>query len=417
MKRKKIVILGAGFGGVYTFLRLHDYFHNRDDVEILVINKTNYFSFSPLLHEVSMGGIARENITSSVRSIIHCCIAKFIQSTVKKIDVTKRIVTLKNGDTITYDYLVIGLGAKPRYFGIPGAQHHSFPLHTLRDAITIRNHIIDTLERAEKTPDKAERERLLTFTIVGGGAIGTEIAPELVDLLENWKQYYTVLQKHPYNVLLVSSSTRLIQPFGPNFSSVAEQTFKRMHIKIMSETRAIEVKPDSLVVQHANKKKQTINTCTVIWGTGVQPISIDVIPRSARDERGMFPVEQTLQLKGHNSVFVLGDISHFPTQDNRGLPLTAQVATQQGRTVGDNIVRLMQKKEPKSFVYHEKGLTTSLGRKKAILKIGPFHYSGPGSWFMYRTIYFWKLVGTMNKIKVGVDWFLDLFLRRRNARF
>ena len=415
---KQIVIVGGGFGGVYTYLKLQRKYRNSGNVRVTLINKNNYFSFIPLLHEISMGGIERSNITYSIRNLVRGKCGSFRVGEVERIDLKKRNVHLKGDKPVPYDYLVVALGSTEQYHGIAGAEQFTHPLSVLRDAIDLRNHVIDTLEAADRETSVKRQKELLTFTIVGGGAIGVEIAPELDDLLLNWMKLYPCVARQKYTIQVLTPGNALIKNFGPYFSEQSLKEFQKRGIKVHFNTLATKVEKHKLHVKNTKTEKpKTYNCSTVIWAAGSKPVHVPMTPNILHERTGKIPVTPTLQTHEYPEVYAIGDNSLVDTQDERGYPMTAQVATQQACYVASNIIADIDGAKKKIFKYREKGLTTSLGRHRAIIKVGPIKWSGFGSWFIYRTIYFKKLVGTKNKIKTGVDWFLDLFLTRRNARF
>lgn len=409
----KIVILGGGFGGVYTLKYLHKFFHTRGltristqinaDVKLVLVNKKNYFLFTPLLHEFATGSVSLENLVEPIREIIRCCDYEFVHGEVKRIDLEKKIVEL-NESKLDYDYLVIALGSKTNFYNIPGAEENSFTLKSLDDAIRLRNHFIHMFEIASKDKD----EESLTFVIVGGGATGVELAGEMSDYFyKTFSKFYPKEIISKVKIILIERGNELIPQFSPKLRKIALEVLRKKNVEIILGKGVKEVGKDFIKLDD----ETIIKTKTVIWAAGVEPNLPEIIGNVEKDSKGRLIVNEYLQLKNYDNVFGVGDVCSF-IQDQKPLPQLAQVAVRQAECASKNIFNLIQNKPLEKFVYRHQGDLISLGRFFAIGEIKNFTFSGFFAWILWRGVYLSKLISNKDKIKTLIDWLLDLFYPR-----
>ncbi len=405
----KIVILGGGFGGVYTLKYLHKFFHTRGltrinvDVKLILVNKKNYFLFTPLLHEFATGSVSLENLVEPIREIIKCCDYEFIHGEVKRIDLEKKIIEL-NENKLDYDYLVIALGSKTNFYNIPGAEENSFTLKSLDDAIRLRNHFIHMFEIASKDKD----EVLLTFVIVGGGATGVELAGEMSDYFyKTFSKFYPKEIISKVKIILIERGNELIPQFSPKLRKIAFEVLKKKNVEVILGKGVKEVGKDFIKLDD----ETIIKTKTVIWTAGVEPNLPEIIGNVEKDSKRRLIVNEYLQVKNYDNVFALGDVCSF-IQNQKPLPQLAQVAVRQAKAVAKNIFNLIQNKPLEKFVYRHQGDLISLGRFFAIGEIKNFTFSGFFAWILWRGVYLSKLISNKDKIKTFIDWLLDFFYPR-----
>lgn len=401
-----IVIVGAGFGGVYTYARLHRLLHAKREVRITLVNRTNYFLFTPLLHEVATGGISPENIVQPLRDILNCSCGVFLCADVQNIQFKKKEIHTSRG-ILSYDMLVLAPGAETNFFGVQGAEKYAFQLKSLPDAIRLKNQIIASVEAASGITDEALLASLLSFVIVGGGATGVELAGEISDFC-----YGTLSRYYPYarirdrvRVTLVQSAPELVPQFPVALRELSAQAMKKKHVDVRLNTTVTAIEEHAVILSTGER----IETDTPIWVAGVKPVETPCDDASVRDARGCYSTNATLQLTGYKEVFVLGDcvgIHGVP------MPQLAQVATQQAAFVAENINRAMRGEPLKTFSYRSSGVLISLGEHYAAGQIGNLIFSGMFCWWLWRTVYLSKLHGFRRKLKVALDWTFDLFLPR-----
>lgn len=397
---QKILILGGGFGGIYTLKHLHKFFHKKEDIRLILVNKKNYFLFTPLLHEVATGGTSLENIIESIRGIIKCCDYNFIHGEVRKIDLEKRKVYIDNFE-IDYDFLVIALGSVTNFYNIPGAEENSFTLKNLDDAIKLRNHFIHNFELASKE----YKEELLNFVIVGGGATGVELSAEVSEYF-----YYTFSKLYPkeliekVKIFLIEKSPELIPQFSPNLRKIAFNVLTQKKINILLNKGVVMIGKDFIKLDDGTE----IRTNTVIWTAGVKPNLPEIVGNFEKDKIGRLILNKYLQVKNYKNVFAVGDNCCF-IQNEKPLPQLAQVAVRQAEIVSKNIFNLVKKKPLEKFIYKHQGDLISLGRFFAMGEIKGFSFSGKFAWILWRGVYLSKMISFPDKIRTLIDWILDLF--------
>jgi NADH:ubiquinone reductase (H+-translocating) len=402
MKKAHVVIVGGGFGGVYTGRHLESLV-NEGKVDVTIINKTNYFLFTPLLHEVATGGLSAMSVVEPIREIFrHECI-HFIQDSVTFINPAQKQVTTTNR-TIGYDYLVISSGAETNYYGTLGAQDNTLSLKNLNDALVIRKRIIDLCEQAAHIADDETRKRMLSVVVVGGGATGVELSAEIIEFMqETLCTYYgntCHLKKDDMQVTVVAASPDLLPPFPPALREIAKKELIRKGVKVMTSETVTEVKQNRIIFAD----KSFIDAGTIIWVAGVKPMSPD-IPGIEKEKNGRIKIDEFLRVAGTTDIFCLGDTGGTA-------PMLAQVASQQGKTVADNIAAAINNTSPVPFKFFEKGLLVSLGQWYAAGKIMGLTLKGPFMWILWRGIYLFNFHSWRKRFKIIIEWIVNLFYPR-----
>ena len=412
-ERKKIelphvVILGAGFGGVYTYRNLLKKLGNK--ARYTIISPDNYFLFTPLLHEVATGSLETNHIVEPLRLITEYSSTKLIPSFAEGVDLENKKVKIPQGE-VSYDYLVVATGAKTNFFNVPGAQEYAIPLKTLADAVKIKEHLITIFEEASCSSHKEKKRALLSFVVVGGGPTGAELATELSDLCYDTflDFYHEEISHDDIEITLISSSPDLVPQFH---TSVRNKTKKGLHgkgVKILLSSSVAKVTGEGVVLSDGTH----IESRTVIWASGVTPNTPNFISGSPEIIKGRVVVDENLNIKNHEEVFVIGDVSC--REDGLGgyLPMLAQVAVAEGRFVAKKISgSMLGKDKSKKFVYKSKGEMLSLGEWHAAGRVFGVTVSGPIAWFMWRTIYLFKFISKSKRLKIVLDWTINIFLPR-----
>ncbi len=409
LKKPHLVILGGGFGGIHTYKALPAWV--KKNHVITIIDKHNHFLFTPLLPEVAGASLDYHSIVEPIRDLLDKD-TYFIQSTVVSVDTRKQIIELSDKE-ISYDILVSALGSKTHYFGIPGAEKNSYILKTLDDAVNLRNHCVDLFEAASKLESSEERKKLLSFIIVGAGPTGVELTGELADLFfGTFRNQYPLIPQEDIKLMVINSGSDVLSMFDESLRSYAADSLVKDSIILKNNTRVAEVTVNGVVTSD----NEIYNSETVIWTAGVTANSLPCTCGMFEVNRGRILIEKNLLAKGIDNVFVIGDLSLFPSQDGRGLPPTAQVAKQQGIHVAGNISRMLRGQNLKPFVYKEKGLLASIGSYNAIAEIHGFKFKGIFAWFMWRTIYLFNFASWKKRFKIMFDWTLNLFSGRDTTR-
>ena len=406
-KKTRIVILGGGFGGVYTYKSLHKYLHKNPDGEIIMVSKTNHFLFTPLLHEVATGNQEPTNITEPLRKIVGCCLSEFYMTQAHSVDPQKKILITDAGN-IPYDILVLTPGAKTNFFGCEGAEEHCFTLKNLQDALTLKNRCIDIFEEASKTSAE-EQKQLLSFSIIGGGPTGVELCAEMAELFyETFATYYPKKLIDNITLRLIQSGKSLVPMFPEYFQSYSRKTLEEKHVHLMLNTKVTSITQESFTLNTG----EIIPSHTHIWVAGIQPQSIDFLTPIEKNDRGQIKVNSTLQSHTYPEIFVIGDSAEFQDIHGNILPATAQVATRQAKNVGKNIALYIKKEPLENFHYTHSGDLLSLGKWHALGHVMGKNFSGKFAWWLWRSIYLMKLISFNKKMRVALSWTLDIFSKR-----
>lgn len=411
-KKKKIVILGGGFGGIYTFKKLNklvDY----DEVSITIVDRTNYFLFTPLLHEVATGGLTPDHVVESIRSIIRKSKANFCLANIGKINLDEKKIVLDKA-VIDYDYLVIALGSRTNTYGISGVEDYCFSLKDLGDAVKLRNRFIEVFEKASMEKDKIKRQKLLSFAVIGGGPTGVELIGEMAEFFFDSlnKLFPNIICEKEVSINLINRGEDLISQFSEKTRKKAIEVLEGKGIKVRLNSGVSEVRKDGVML--INGKKVQVET--VIWTAGVIPNIPEFNEEVELSETNRIMVDTYLRMNGKSDVFVIGDISNSKNLNGNIMPMLAQVASAQGGVVAENIFAKMHGKKMRKYDYKLKGLLISIGQWMALGEIKGVRLSGRFMWWVWRTIYLTKFASISKRVKIAIDWTVDLFYPRDTAK-
>jgi NADH dehydrogenase len=408
MKKQRIVILGAGFAGIYTHLSLVKNLANKD-AEILIINKTNYFLFTPMLHEVATGGLGSRHVVESVRNIIYKSCADLIVAQVEKVDLEKNIVFTDRG-RVEFDYLVIALGATTNFYGIPGAEENCLVLKNLAQAIELRDTFISNFEEASSVANKEERQKMLSFAVIGGGPTGVELVAEMADLFfDTFKKYYKGhICKDDISLYLVNRGPELAPMFDPSLRRKSLNVLTQKGVNVLLNKDVKEVTLNEIIFSDGS----SINATHKIWTAGVKPNYFEFVQDVERDSGGRIIADEYLRVKNYKHAFVLGDIACVIDKKEKPMGMLAQVAVRQGLWAGKNIASTIYNKPLKKFIYRSRGSLMSLGQWQAIGRVLGINWSGPFAWWLWRTTYLFNFAYWPNRIKIAVDWTINIFSPR-----
>lgn len=325
----------------------------------------------------------------------------------------KKEVSLSLNKKIPYDILVVALGSTTNFFKTVGAEKYAYTLKNLDDAKKLRNHFLDTFEMASLETDSTKRKEMLSFIIVGGGPTGVELAAEAAELFfDTFYGYYKKsINVDDISLSLINSGEKLLRPFKKKFQKYAERTLLGKQVKVINNTYISEITNDGVITADGKK----IPAKTVVWAAGVRAHHIQC-PLSLKEIGGCLAVNNYLQIPNHKDVFVLGDMAHVSTNDERGLPMLAQVARQEGIITGENIGRLISGKKMKIFKYTSRGNLVSLGQWHAIADLHFIAFTGTFAWFVWRTIYLHNFASWRKRLKITLDWTINIFSKRDITR-
>jgi NADH:ubiquinone reductase (H+-translocating) len=404
-ERKEIVIIGAGFGGLWAARDL-----SRSGAGITLIDRNNYHTFLPLLYQVGAAEIEPEQIAYPVRSIVRGLPnVRFIRSEVRGIDYEKRLVDITAG-TVTYDYLIIATGSVTNYFNIPGTIESAFSLKTLDEAIVLRNHVLSCYERAVMVQDEALRRQLLTFIIVGSGPTGIEFAGTLSELVRGpLKRDFPQFHPGEAQVILMDVAESVLQGFPSKLSAYTAEKIAKMGIRVLLRHRVMRVSPDGVLCEGTG----FFPSSTVVWTAGVCGDAPQESHALERAPGRRIKVRPTLQVHGRDNVYCIGDLALV---DGAPLPMIAPAATQQGVTAARNILRQMEGKEQLNFTYKDRGAMVTIGRNTAVARIGRLSLRGFVAWVFWLVVHLMNLIGFRNKLIVMMTWAWSYIFFERAVR-
>jgi len=425
LTKKRILVLGGGFAGVDCTRKLESYFHSNYDIEITLVSDDNFLLFTPMLPQIVAGTVAPRHIVMPLRAL--CKKARIYESVVRDIDPVQQHVTLegtpeKIGVRIHYDYLVIALGSETNFFGLKNVEKYSFTMKTLADAISLRNRLIDMLEQAENEKNPKIKERLLTFVIVGGGFAGVETAGEINDFLHDAVSYYHNTKKEDIHVILVEAAHTILQGFNKILTEYAHNKLEKNGIKIILDNAVTSFDGKNVILNKLSKpsvgidSKIIINSYTLVWTAGVTPV--EIIKNSIfKIKKGKIIVNEFLEILNHPGVFAIGDCSQFDDEVNNKFPPTAQLAEAHAKLVAYNIKQAIENKEKKKFEYNWKGQSAIIGKHSGIAEVMGMKITGFWAWILWRNYYLTKMPNIEKRIRVWLDWNIDLFSRIDISRY
>jgi len=426
-KAKKILVLGGGFAGVECVRKLESYFPKEGDIQITLVSEDNFFLFTPMLPQVASGTIETRHIVIPVRTLLKR--AKFYEAEVKNIDPYGKTVTLsgtkeKRGISLHYDYLVLALGSQTNFFGMDKLEELAYSMKTLNDAVVLRNRVIDMLEQADNETDPILKKSLLTFVIVGGGFAGIETAGELMDLLHDARKFYPNIEKTDIRVIVLEAMSAILPGFNEKLAKFALEKLHGRRIEVKVSTKLSSFTGDEVLIEDthppADPSKQSsvsaIQTRTLVWTAGVTPV--DIIKKSVfKTNKGGIVVDEFLQAVDFPEVFAVGDCCYIiDPKTNRPLPPTAQSAESEAEIVAKNLHALITNREKEKFVYSPKGQMAVIGKRSAIASMFGIHLHGIFAWMLWRVIYLSKIPRLDKKIRIFLDWSIDIFFDRDIAR-
>lgn len=420
--KKRVVVLGGGFAGLECIKRLESYFMRDLDIEIVLVSEDNFLLFTPMLPQVASGMIETRHIIMPIRALIEKTI--FYEDRVRNIDPFGKIVTLsgtneKRGISLHYDFLVIALGSQTNFFGLTNVEEHAYTMKTLNDAMILRNRIIDMLEQSENETNPILRKSRLTFVVVGAGFAGIETAGELIDFVLDARKYYPHISKHDIRVVLEALSS-ILPGFSAKLAKFAYEKLIRRGIDIRLGTAVTSFDGTEVLVKslenRENKNIEAIQTKTLIWTAGVTPV--DTIKNSIfKTEKGKIIVNEFLEIPEFASVFAIGDCCQTidPVTKKPYAP-TAQLAEAHGKTAAHNLYALIKDKPKKNFKYKSKGQMAIIGKRSGIASVFGMNIHGFLAWWLWRSVYLSKISRLEKRVRVLLDWTIDLFFDRDISR-
>ncbi len=409
---KRVVILGGGFGGVYTSRRLGPQVKGRT-ANVTLVSRDNYFVMTPLLFEAASGVIEFRHAVNPVRPLM-CC-TDFVNATVERIDLREREVFARSraGDTyrLPYDHLVLALGGVTNTVRTPGSEH-ALGFKTVRDAVAIRNRLIEAFERADAEPDPARRRAALTVVVIGGGLVGCEFVGELTEFTEHLLRSYPRLQKYGMRLVQLQSGPRLLPEMTDGLAAYTEKTFRRRGVDVRTMTGARLIEAGAVTLTTG----EVVEAATVVLAAGLAPNPIVAALDLPKDRTGRILTDACMRVPGVEGLWALGDCAAIPDPQGNPYPTLAQHALREGKLLADNIAGVLQGKEPRPFVYRNKGTMAALGHRRGIANLMGLQVWGFPAWWVWRTYYLLQMPRWERRLRILADWTVGMFFRPDAAK-
>jgi NADH dehydrogenase len=416
----RVVIIGGGFGGLVAAQSL-----NKAPAHVTLIDRRNFHLFQPLLYQVATGALSPANIASPLRAILKKQRnTNVLLGEVTGFDLGAKVVVLKDGARIPFDSLIVATGSTHHYFGRSEWADLAPGLKTIEDATEIRRRVLSAFEKAERSNDPAERARLLTFVVVGGGPTGVEMAGAIAELARfTLRADFRAINPATARVIIVEGQNRVLGAFHERLSHKGLDELASLGVEVQLGCHVTAIEPDHVLVKPDGGKGEThrIDTETIVWAAGVKASPLGKLLAGAVgvtvDRAGRVPVNPDCTVGNRPDVFVIGDLAIQAGADGKPLPGLAPVAMQQGEYVAGVIVRRLKGETPKGpFRYNDKGTMATIGRAKAVAESHGFRFSGYIAWLAWLFIHILYLARFENRVMVMFQWFWNYLTRNRTAR-
>ena len=406
----RIVIIGGGFAGISLAKKLRN-----KKVQVVLLDKHNYHNFQPLMYQVATGGLEPDSIAYPIRKIVQEYKDFYFRlAEVREIDAENNTIYADIGE-LKFDYLVIATGSKTNYFGNKEIERNSMAMKTIPQSLNIRSLILENFEQALLTNDIDERHGLMNFVLVGGGPTGVELAGALAEMKKAiLPKDYPDLDVRKMEINLIQSGDRILNTMSENASEKAEKFLLDLGVSVWKDVRVTGYDGKTVTTN----SDLSFDSATVIWTAGVQ----GALPHGLKADSfiknvNRIKVNQYNQVEGYDNLFAIGDIAVMTSEEYpQGHPMMAQPAMQQGRLLAENVIRLLDKKEMKPFVYKDKGSMATIGRNKAVVDLPKFKFSGVFAWFVWMFVHLFSLIGFKNKAVVFLNWVYNYIRFDREAR-
>ena len=404
----RVIIIGGGFGGLNVAKKI-----GKANVEVLLIDKTNHHLFQPLLYQVATAALSPADIATPIRGILKTYNNQTVlMGNVEKIDKEKKQIQLINGDIYAYDFLVVAVGAKHSYFNNPEWEEFAPGLKTLLDALKIREKVLISFEKAERSDSLSEARKYLNFVIVGGGPTGVELAGAIAEIAhETMLKNFRRIDPTKTKIYLVEAANQILPAFPKDLADKAKNYLERFGVKVLTSKRVVNVTNDGV-----NINDTFIETKNVIWAAGNKASPVLKTLNTRLDNQGRVFVEKDLTIPNHPEIFVIGDAAHAVDKNNKTLPGLAPVAIQQGRYVANIIKENISQSKRKPFKYFDKGSLATIGKTKAVGTFKKFKFSGFKAWLAWCIVHIMYLVTFKNRLIALTQWVFSYILGQRGAR-
>jgi len=408
VEKKKVVIIGGGFGGLWAAKALAN-----KAVEVTLIDRKNHHVFQPLLYQVATAVLSPGEIAQPIRRILHY--AKNIEVILGEVvgfDTASNKVRLNDGSEIEFDYLIVAAGARHAYFGHDDWESSAPGLKTLEDAVEIRRRVLLAFELAERDAYLKGSNRQLEFVIVGGGPTGVELAGAIADIARKaLSKDFKAIDTRKAKVVLFEGTDRILGTFASDLSDSAKEQLESLGVEVRLNSFVSDIDPGKIKVGD-----EWIECDVVVWATGVAASPIGKLLGVETDKAGRVFVEPDLSISGHKNIFVIGDMATIKQENGDPVPGVSPAAMQMGTTTAKNILSEIKGGERKNFRYVDKGTMATIGRRKAIAHVAGLKFKGFIAWMMWLGLHVFFLIGFRNRLAVMLDWFWAYLTRERSAR-
>ncbi|HMI07399.1 MAG TPA: NAD(P)/FAD-dependent oxidoreductase [Flavobacterium sp.] len=406
----RIVIIGGGFAGITLAKKLKN-----KPVQIVLIDKHNYHTFQPLLYQVATGGLEAGSIAYPIRKVVQEYKNFYFRlGQVTELDPKNNKIICDIGE-LEYDYLIMATGSKTNFFGNVEIERNSMSMKTIPQSLNIRSLILENFEQAILLTDPAERDSLINFCLVGGGPTGVELAGALAEMKNAiLHKDYPDLDTSKMQINLIQSGDRILNTMSEQSSAAAEKYLINLGVKVNKNIRVTGY--DGRII--TTNSDVTFDTATVIWTAGVQGNTPDGLPATSFVEKTeRYKVNRFNQVSGYDNIFAIGDIALMETEKfPLGHPMLAQPAMQQGKLLGENILRKIRNEKMKPFEYNDRGSMATIGRNKAVVDLPKYHFHGVFAWFVWMFVHLISLIGFKNKAVVLTNWIYNYIRFDREGR-
>jgi NADH dehydrogenase len=403
----RVVIVGAGFGGLTAARKLATY-----PVQVTLIDRRNYHTFQPLLYQVATAGLSPAEIAAPIRWILRGrSNVRILMGEVNDVDVSRRVVKLAEAE-IPYDYLIVAAGASHAYFGHDEWEPFAPGLKTIEDALEIRRRVLLAFELAERQVDEGGDQVQLNFVVVGGGPTGVELAGTLAEITRTaLANEFHSIDPERTRVLLLEGGPRVLPSYPDDLSRSAEEQLRRLGVEVHTSAMVTGIEPAAVITNQTR-----LPAAVILWAAGVAASPLGKKLGVPVDRAGRVLVNSDLSLPGHPEVFVIGDLASLKDKHGKPLPGLAPVALQQGKATANNIARELQGKPRQDFDYFDKGSLATIGRAAGVAQFGKIHVSGFLAWLSWLFIHIFFLIGFRNRVIVLIQWAWSYFTYERGAR-
>ena len=407
-KPTRIVILGGGFGGVYTARGLQDMWGDDPAIHVTLISRNNYFLMTPLLFEAGSGVIEPRHAVNPIRPLFTT--VRFMEAEVTGVDLDRRFVNIAPGggeaDEVPYDHLVLALGGITNTRLIPGSEH-ALTFKTLADAIFLRNHIIQIFERADVEKNAQRKAALLTFVLAGGGLVNIELCGELTAFMQTLQRLYPSVRYEDLRIEIIEGEGAIAREFDEGLRQYITEVLEKRGVRIRLNMRVKQIERGRIHLPDGS----SIDAETIVLGTGVVPSPLVASLLIEKDKKGRAITEPTMRCKGRSDLWALGDCAQIPDPEGKPYPELAQHALREARQLAKNITAAIRGQTLEPFVYKSKGTLAALGQAQGVAKLSKIELTGFIAWWIWRTYYLMQMRGWSRRIRIVLDWTVALFVK------